>query len=73
TPVGAGGKRYTLIDPPADPPMKDRYRGSEFFIEGDTLWLFSSGSRLPRLLVHAKAKVKADPRSKAGRLDGFAK
>ncbi len=58
--VGAGGKRHVLIDPPAGPPLNDRLRGTEFYREGDTLYLFSSASRSPRLLVYATAKIDAD-------------
>ena len=32
-PVGARGKRYVLIDPPPEPPLNDRYRGGEFYLE----------------------------------------
>lgn len=60
TPVGKGGKRYVLIDPPAEPPVNDRYRGAEFYLEGDTLYLYSSASKDPRLIVYAKAKVNPE-------------
>ena len=56
-PVGAGGKRHVLIDPPDEPPVHDRYRGAEFYLEGDTLYLYSSAAKDPRLIVYAKAKV----------------
>ena len=56
-PVGDGGKRYVLIDPPSEPPLKDRYRGAEFYIESDTIYLFSSASSKPRLLVYATANI----------------
>jgi hypothetical protein len=58
-PVGDQGERYVLMDPPSDPPLKDRFRGSEFYLEGDTLYLYSSASRDPRLIVYATAKVNA--------------
>lgn len=57
-PVGAGGERFVLVDPPAEPPLNDRLRGSEYYLDGDTLYLYSSASKAPRLLVRAKAKVK---------------
>ena len=57
TPVGGGGRRYVLLDPPAEPPLNDRYRGGEFYREGDSLYLYSSASRKPRIIVYAKAKV----------------
>ncbi|MEM9280910.1 MAG: hypothetical protein AAGA96_03725 [Verrucomicrobiota bacterium] len=57
SPVGAGGKRYILIDPPSEPPLNDRLRGAEFYREGETLYLFSSASKDPRIIVWAKAEV----------------
>ncbi len=56
-PVAARGKRYMLLDPPAEPPLNDRYRGAEFYLEGDTLYLYSSASKSPRIIVLATAKV----------------
>lgn len=53
--VGNGGERYVLLDPPAGPPLNDRYRGSEFYIENDTFYMYSSASRDPRLIVYATA------------------
>ena len=55
--VGAAGTRYVLMDPPAEPPLNDRYRGAEFYLDGDTLYLYSSASRNPRLIVYATANV----------------
>ena len=60
-PVGAKGKRYVLIDPPPGPPLKDRYRGGEFYLEGDTLYLYSGASSNPRIIVFATAKVAPSP------------
>jgi hypothetical protein len=56
-PVGGTGKRYVLMDPPDEPPLNNRYRGGEFYLEGDTLYLYSSASRGPRIIVYATAKV----------------
>ena len=56
-PVGANGKRYVLMDPPAEPPLNDRYRGTEFYRDGNTLYLYSSASRNPRVIVYATANV----------------
>ena len=56
--VGIGGTRYVLIDPPSAPPLNDRLRGAEFYREGDTLFLYSSASKDPRLIVYATAKVE---------------
>lgn len=57
-PVGKNGTRHVLMDPPAAPPLKDRYRGTEFIQVGNTLYLYSSGSKSPRLLVYATAKIQ---------------
>jgi len=56
-PVGDKGKRYVLIDPPSGPPLEGRYRGGEFYREGDTLYLYSSASRDPRIIVYATADI----------------
>jgi hypothetical protein len=56
-PVGDKGKRYVLMDPPSDPPLKDRYRGAEFYLDGDTLYLYSGASKDPRIIVYATAKI----------------
>ena len=58
--VGGEGERYILIDPPCEPPFNDRLRGAEFYREGDTLYLYSSASKNPRLIVYAKAKIAED-------------
>ncbi len=58
TSVGDKGKRYVLMDPPAGPPLNDRYRGGEFYREGNKLYLYSSGSRNPRLIVYATAEIR---------------
>lgn len=55
--VGAGGQRFVLVDPPSEPPLNDRLRGAEFYLEDNTLYLYSSASKDPRLIVCAKAKV----------------
>ena len=57
SPVGNKGERFVLLDPPRDPPLKDRYRGAEFYREGDTIFLYSSAASRPRILVWATAKV----------------
>ncbi len=56
SPVGPGGKRWTLIAPPAAPPLHNRLRGSELHLIHGQLHLISSASQNPRLLVHAQAK-----------------
>ncbi len=56
-PVGNQGKRFILIDPPPDPPLKDRYRGGEFYLENETLYMYSSASSNPRIIVYATANA----------------
>jgi hypothetical protein len=60
SPIGAGGQRYILVDPPDEPPLNNRYRGSEFYLEGDTLYLYSSGAKDPRIIFYATAKVNPE-------------
>ncbi len=60
SPVGKNGKRFVLMDPPPGPPLNDRYRGAEFYRENDTIYMYSSASRNPRLLVYATATVSSD-------------
>jgi len=57
-PVGAGGKRYVLIDPVLNSPINNRYRGGEIYREGNTLYLISGASERPRVIVYATAQVK---------------
>lgn len=64
-PVGNTGERFVLIDPPPVPPVKDRYRGGEFYLENDTLYLYSSASSKPRIIVYATANAASDPSGKA--------
>jgi len=54
-PVGNKGERFVLLDPPSDPPLNDRYRGAEFYRENDSLYLYSSASSNPRIIVYATA------------------
>ena len=60
-PVGAGGERHVLLDPPAALPLNDRYRGAEFYFEDGKLYLYSSASRSPRIIVYATAEVPGAP------------
>lgn len=55
-PVGETGERFILMDPPAGPPLNDRLRGAEFYRDGETLYLYSSASRNPRIIVYATAE-----------------
>lgn len=57
TPVGDKGKRFVLMDPPPGTPLNDRYRGAEFYVEGDTLYLYASASKYPRIIVYATAEL----------------
>ena len=61
-PVGDGGKRFTLMDPP--PEFAERYRGGEFCHKGDTLYLVSGASKAPRIFVYATAKAALPANSK---------
>ncbi|MEM0895889.1 MAG: hypothetical protein AAGJ79_03310 [Verrucomicrobiota bacterium] len=56
--VSDGSERLVLIDPPEGPPMENRLRGSEFYLDGDTRYLFTSGARSKRLIAWATAEVK---------------
>lgn len=56
-PMGSKGKRFLLIDPPPNPPLNDRYRGGEFYLENDTFYLYSSASSKPRIIVYATANA----------------
>ena len=56
-PVGNTGKRFVLLEPPAEPPLKDRYRGSEFYLDNGTLYMYSSASSNPRIIVYATANT----------------
>ncbi len=58
-PVGPKGERFVLLDPSPDPPLEDRYRGGEFYLEGETLFLYSSASSNPRIIVYANASTVA--------------
>lgn len=53
TPVGTGGKRFTLIHPPEE--IQVRLRGQEFFREGDRIHMISGGGKTPRLAVRSSA------------------
>ena len=56
-PVSDKGKRYVLLDPPPGPPLNNRYRGGEFYVDNETLYLYSSASKNPRLIVYATANI----------------
>ena len=64
-PVGNKGERFVLVDPPAS--LNDRYRSAEFYREGDTLYLVSSASSNPRILVCATASAVAPVMSDGSR------
>ena len=56
-PVGDGGERYVLLDPPDEPPLNNRYRGAEFYFDNGKIYLYSSASKNPRLIVYATAEL----------------
>ncbi|MBD3676313.1 MAG: DUF1961 family protein [Planctomycetaceae bacterium] len=58
SPVGAGGTRYVLMDPPDEPPLNNRIRGAEFYFEDGKIYLFTSASKGPRLIVYATAELE---------------
>jgi hypothetical protein len=49
------------LDPPAEPPLSDRYRGGEFYAENGKLYLYSSASKNPRIIVYATAEIGDTP------------
>ena len=59
-PVGNTGKRFVLMDPPAGPPLKDRYRGSAFYLENGRWYMYSSAASHPRIIVYATANAVSD-------------
>jgi len=54
-PVGGKGERFVLMDPP--PALEERYRGGEFYREGNSIYLITGASRSPRTVVYATAEV----------------
>ncbi|UCG60188.1 MAG: hypothetical protein JSU70_11815 [Phycisphaerales bacterium] len=56
-PVGNKAERFILMDPPPNPPIKDRYRGGEFYLENETLYMYSSASYKPRIIIYATANT----------------
>ena len=50
--------RFTLISSETNSTLQGRIRGSEFYFDKNDLYLFSSGSKSPRVLFYAKAKIK---------------
>ncbi len=57
-PVGQDGTRHFLIEPDEDSPVGNRYRGCEFYREGDTIYMVASGGDDPRRLIYAKAIIE---------------
>jgi hypothetical protein len=70
-PVGNKGERFVLMDPPPDPPLNDRYRGAEFYFENDSIYMYSSASSKPRIIVYAAANAVPDPGAKVRTRDGI--
>jgi hypothetical protein len=65
-PVGNKGERFILMDPP--PSLNERYRSAEFYLENETLHMYSGASSKPRIYVYATAEVKdALPKKDKGR------
>ena len=59
-PVGNRGERHVLIDPVPDSPIDNRYRECEFYRDGNTLYMYSSGAENPRRIVFATATIGDD-------------
>ena len=55
--VGKGGKRHILIDHDPNSPADNRYRGCEFYREGDKIYMFAGVANHPRVLAYAVAEV----------------
>ena len=55
-PVANKGRRFMLMDPP--PALNERYRSAEFYLEDDTLHMYSGASKDPRVYVYATAETK---------------
>ncbi len=55
SPVGGGGNRFTLLDPPAE--LAHRLRSPEFLVEEDTIHMIAGGGKNPRLVVYGSAPV----------------
>ncbi len=55
--VGKGGTRHVLIDPDPNCPVDNRYRGCEFYREGNMIYMYAGGGNRPRILVYATATV----------------
>lgn len=56
-PAGKGGERFVLIDPDPKSPVDNRYRGCEFYREGDTIYMYCGAANHPRVLAYTTAKV----------------
>tara|TARA_B100000809_G_scaffold54621_1_gene50306 strand:- start:43237 stop:44439 length:1203 start_codon:yes stop_codon:yes gene_type:complete len=58
TSVGTGGERILLLNPDAGEPVNNRYRGGEFYQEGNTLYMFSGASfKNNEIIIVATADV----------------
>lgn len=54
-PVGVGGERYLLMEPPDA--LARRLRSPEFHVQGDVVHMISGGGRNPRVIVYGKASA----------------
>jgi len=59
SPIGKEGKRFVLLDPPAE--LNERYRSAEFYREGNTIYMLSGAGSNPRITVYATATLGATP------------
>ena len=63
TPVGTGGERHVLLHPPTEDPLitKSRYRGSEFYQDGSTIYMYSGASKkYNEVIIFATATIKPE-------------
>ena len=71
SPVGNKGERFVLMDPSPDPPLNDRYRGGEFYLEKGTSYMYSGAGSKPRIYVYATASAVPNPSSKVRTREGI--
>ena len=67
-PVGQGGRRHVLIEHDPNSPVDNRYRGCEFYREGNTIYMYCGVANHPRVIAYATAKVGDAHMNSAGPL-----
>lgn len=61
SPIGNKGERHILIDPVPNSPIDNRWRGGEFHLEGNTLYMYSGADENPRIIAYATADAVSPP------------